>query len=127
MSAAVIYTIPLSHTALAAVGMLRQQGVEYREVSLLPGAHPAFLRALGFRGGSVPAMRLDGRRVQGSLEIAQELERLRPDPRLYPADAAGRRRVEEAERWGESEYQPIPRRLFRWQTTRSAAARFWSR
>jgi len=37
------------------------------------------------------AMRLaDGRRVQGSLAIAQVLEQVAPDPPLYPAATAAR-------------------------------------
>jgi glutathione S-transferase len=36
---------------------------------------------------------------------------MRPDPPLYPADPAQRAKVEEAERWGEETFQPIPRRL----------------
>ena len=103
--------------------MLRHKGFEPRVVELLPGSQPVVLRGLGFRHGTVPALRLDGRRIQGSLAIARELERVRPEPALYPAE--DRRRVEEAERWGEAEYQPVPRVLFRWQSTRSLASRRW--
>ena len=105
--------------------MLRHKGFEPHVVELLPGSQPLVLRGLGYRHGTVPALKLEGRRIQGSLAIARELERLRPEPALYPAPAEEGRRVEEAERWGEAEYQPIPRRLFRWQCTRSLAARRW--
>jgi glutathione S-transferase len=105
--------------------MLRHKGFEPDVVELLPGAQPVVLRGLGYRHGTVPALKLDGRRIQGSLAIARELERVRPQPALYPAPVERRRRVEEAERWGEAEYQPVPRRLFRWQCTRSLAARRW--
>lgn len=109
-----LYVIPLSHPALAARGMLEHKGLEHRVVELLGGAHPVVLRALGFPRATVPALRLeDGTRVQGSLEIARALEALRPDPPLYPADPERRRRVEEAERWGERELQPVPRRIIR--------------
>jgi glutathione S-transferase len=110
---AVIYTIPLSHPAIAAIGMLRQQGVDYREVSLVPGAHPVLLRALGFRGGSVPAMRLDGRRVQGSRAISAALHARAPDRELFPSDPEAAARVAAAERWGEQVLQAVPRRLIR--------------
>ncbi len=103
--------------------MLRHKGFEPRVVELLPGSQPVVLRGLGFRHGTVPALRLDGRRIQGSRAIARELERVRPEPALYPAE--DRRHVEEAERWGEAEYQPIPRVLLRWQSTRSLASRRW--
>ncbi len=123
--AATLYSLKVSHPSKAALGMLRHKQFEPKVVELPPGSHPVVLRGLGFRGGTVPALKLDGRRIQGSLQIARALEEARPDPPLYPADPAQRRRVEEAERWGESEYQPIPRRLFRWQTTQSLESRRW--
>ena len=114
MAVARLYTIRLSHPALAVAGMLRQQGIAYREVMLPGGLHPAVLLAAGFRGLTVPALRLaDGTRVQGSSEIAVALDRLAPERELFPADAEARARVAEAERWGEQVLQPIPRRLIR--------------
>lgn len=109
-----LYTIPLSHPSLCAAGMLQQQGVDYREISLAGGLHPAILRALGFRGATVPALRLaDGRRVQGTRAISAALHVAAPERELFPADPELRARVEEAERWGEEVLQPIPRRLIR--------------
>jgi len=61
-----------------------------------------------------PGLKLDGRRVQGTREIARALEEARPDPPLYPADRVARDAVEVAELWGEQTYQPVPRRIFRW-------------
>lgn len=109
-----LYTIPLSHPALAAAGMLRQQEIPFRELSLPGGLHPALLRMAGFHGPTVPALRLaDGRRVQGSSAIARALDAADPARELFPADPVPRARVEEAERWGEQVLQPIPRRLIR--------------
>ena len=109
-----LYTIPLSHPSLCAVGMLQQQGVDYREVSLPGGMHPAFVRLLGFPGLTVPALRLpDGRRVQGSRAISAALHEAAPERGLFPDDPELRARVEAAERWGEEVLQPIPRRLIR--------------
>ncbi len=94
--------------------MLQQQGVDYRETSLPGGLHPAILRALGFRGATVPALRLtDGRRLQGTRSISAALHEAAPERGLYPADPELRTRVEDAERWGEEVLQPIPRRLIR--------------
>jgi glutathione S-transferase len=73
----------------------------------------------------VPALKIDGRKVQTSLAIARELERIKPDPPLYPADPANRAAVEEAEQWGEAELQPVPRRMFRWTLTHQRDAREW--
>src|SRR5215210_502213 len=121
---ATLYSLKVSHPSKAALGMLRHKGLEPKVVELPPGAHPVLLRTFGFRHGTVPALKLDGRRIQGSLAIARELERVRPEPPLYPHGPA-RRRVEEAERWGESEYQDVARRLFRWEAARSFASRRW--
>lgn len=107
-----LYSIPVSHPARAVRGMLEHKGIEYDLVNFPVGVHPVGLRLAGFRGRTVPALKIDGRRVQGSLEIARELERIQPDPPLFPADR--RAAVEEAEAWGERELQPLPRRFFRW-------------
>ena len=102
--------------------MLAFKRLAYRYVELLAGGHPPMLWALGFRGATVPAIKLpDGRRVQGSLAIAQALEQLAPAPSLYPARPAARAAVADAERWGEAVLQPIPRRLIRWGLRRHLA------
>lgn len=120
-----LYTIQLSHPGHAARLMLEHKGIEHRVTTFPAGLHPLLLRLVGFRGHTVPALKLDGRRVEKSLNIARALEELRPDPPLYPPDADARTAVEEAERWGEAELQPVPRRLFRWTLTRDRAAREW--
>ncbi len=121
-----LYGIPLSHPVLAVRGMLDRKGVAYRYVELLAGAHPIALRGLGFRAVTVPAMKLsDGRRVQGSVAIAQALEGTFPEPGLYPAAPARRAAAAEAERWGETVLQPIPRRLIRWGLRHSLSQRQW--
>jgi glutathione S-transferase len=106
--------------------MLVFKRLAYRYVELLAGGHAPMLWALGFRGATVPAMRLqDGRRVQGSLAIAQALEHLAPSPSLYPARLAARAAVTDAERWGEAVLQPIPRRLIRWGLRQHLGQRQW--
>lgn len=121
-----LYGIPMSHPVLAVRGMLERKGLAYRYVELLAGAHPPSLWALGFRGMTVPAIRLaDGRRVQGSVAIARALEKVRPSPPLYPSDRAARDAASEAERWGEAVLQPVPRRLIRWGLRASLRQRQW--
>jgi glutathione S-transferase len=106
--------------------MLDRKGLAYRYVELLGGAHPLSLFALGFRGATVPAMKLpDGRRVQGSLAIGQALEELIPTPSLYPSEPAARAAAREAERWGEAVLQPVPRRLIRWGLRHHLHQRCW--
>jgi glutathione S-transferase len=121
-----LYSIKLSHPGHAVRLMLEHKGIEHRVTMFPAGLHPALVRVAGFRGNTVPVLKLDGRRVEKSLVIARELDRLKPEPGLYPADAAARARVEEAERWGEAELQPVPRRMFRWALTQQRAAREWT-
>src|SRR5450755_1943477 len=121
-----LYGIPLSHPVVAVRGMLGLKALDYRYVELLAGGHPAALWALGFRASTVPAIRLaDGRRVQGSLAIAQALEQIAPAPSLYPAAPEARTAAQRAERWGEAVLQPIPRRLIRWGLRRHLRQRQW--
>ena len=121
-----LYTIALSHPGLAARGMLEQAGVAVDEVLLPGGLHPMVLKARGFPGVTVPAVRFeDGRRVQGSRLIAQALHAEHPRAGLFPADAAEQREVEEAERWGEEVLQPIPRRIIRRRLRDHLAVRQW--
>jgi len=105
--------------------MLELKGVEYELAEVLPGTQRMHLRLVGFRGGTVPALKLEGRRVQGSRAIARALEQLRPEPSLFPAGAEARARAEEAERWGDEELQMVPRRILRWGLTRHATLRRW--
>jgi glutathione S-transferase len=113
-----LYTFVYSHPGHTARLMLERKGMDYELAELLPGMHPVQLRLARFRGRTVPALKLDGRRIQGSLEIARALEHAQPTPPLYPADPERRRAVEEAERWGEREFQEVPRRIFRWGVAR---------
>ncbi len=106
--------------------MLERKGLTYRYVELLGGAHPPSLWALGFRAATVPAMKLpDGRRVQGSIAIGRALDELAPFPPLYPSEPTALAAAQQAERWGESVLQPVPRRLIRWGLRRHLRQRQW--
>jgi glutathione S-transferase len=108
---ATLFAVPGSHPSLAAELMLRYKGVPYRRVDFVAVAHRGLLRVLGFKGITVPALRLDGERVQGTRAIAAALDARGAEPPLFPADAAARQAVEEAEAWGDQAFQPVPRRL----------------
>jgi glutathione S-transferase len=108
---ATLFGIPASHPTLAAQLMLEHKGVDYRRVDLVAGAHRPILRALGFPGKTVPAVRLDGAKIQGTTEIALALDALLPEKPLFPSDPDRRRDVMEAEAWGNEVLQPVPRRL----------------
>src|SRR5215208_7004526 len=104
------YRIPSSHPALGGQLMLEHKAVDYRRIDLVAGAHRPILTALGFPGRMVPAVRLDGARVQGTTEMALALDALVPERPLFPRDR-DRREVEQAEAWGNEVLQPAPRRL----------------
>ena len=113
-----LYWFPLSHPAHAVRRMLELKGIEYELATVLPGTQRMHLRLVGFRGGTVPALKLDGRRVQGSRAIARALEAARPDPPLFPTDRA-------VETWADEELQMVPRRILRWGLTWDAELRRW--
>ena len=109
-----LYSLELSHPANAARLMLERKGIEHDVTCLMSGFQPLLLRALGFRRGTTPALKIDGRRIQGSRQVAAVLDEIQPEPPLFPADSELRTAVVEAEAWGERDLQPIPRRLLRW-------------
>jgi len=114
-----LYVIPASHPSVAAQLMLAHKGIEYKRTDLLPVISKGVLRAAGFPGITVPALKIDGHRVQGSTEISRELDRLKPEPALFPADAEKRATVEEAERWGDEVLQPPMRQILWWTIKRN--------
>jgi glutathione S-transferase len=120
---ATLYSIAISHPSRAAALMLAHKGIEAKIVNLPPGSQQVAMRALGFRGGTVPGLRIDGRRILGSTAIARALDELVPEPPLYPSDPELRAAVEEAERWGDAVYQPVPRRVFRWSVATNQESR----
>jgi glutathione S-transferase len=107
-----LYVIPGSHPSVAAELMLEYKGIPFKRVDLVTAMHKPSLKLLGFPGTTVPAMKADGRKVQGSRAISAALDEIKPEPRLLTSGA-----VKEAERWGDEELQPIPRRLAWWALT----------
>jgi glutathione S-transferase len=113
-----LYVIPASHPSFTAELMLQRKGIPYKRTDLLPVISKGVLRAVGFPRNTVPAIKIDGTKVQGSRPIARELERLRPQPPLFPADAEQRAAVEEAERFGDEELQHPIRQILWWSIKR---------
>jgi glutathione S-transferase len=91
--------------------MLRHKGIPFKRRDLVAVLSKGILRVLGFPGSTVPAMSADGVKTQRTREIARELERMQPEPPLFPADAEKRAAVEEAERWGDEELQHPVRQI----------------
>ena len=61
-----LYVIPASHPSIAVQLMLEHKGIEYKRTDLLPVISKGVLRAVGFPGVTVPALKIDG-------EIGQQL------------------------------------------------------
>jgi glutathione S-transferase len=116
-----LYVIPASHPSIAAALMLEHKGIPCKRRDLLPVISKVALRAVGFSGVTVPALKIDGEKVQGSRQIARELDRLRPEPPLFPADPERRAAVEEAERFGDEELQHPIRQVLWWGIKRDKA------
>jgi len=116
-----LFVIPASHPSIAAQLMLDHKGIAYRRTDLLPVISKLALRAVGFLGVTVPALKIDDSKIQGSRQIARELDRLRPQPPLFPADPAQRAAVEEAERFGDEQLQSPIRRILWWAIKRDKA------
>lgn len=113
-----LYTIPGSHPSFAARLMLEHKGIPYQRTDLMPIVSKLAVRVAGFPGNTVPAIKIDGKRTQGSRPIARELDRLVPDPPLFPTDPDARAAVEEAERFGDEQLQQPVRRIVWWALRR---------
>jgi len=108
---ATVYGLAGSHPVKAAMAMLDFKGIPARRRDLVNVVDRPLLRAMGFPERTVPAMKIDRRKVQTSRAIARALDELVPEPPLFPADPDRRAAVEDAERWGDEVLQPVPRRL----------------
>jgi glutathione S-transferase len=123
--AAKLYSFSISHPGQAVERMLDLKGIPYATARVLPGNQRIHLRLAGFRDGTVPAIKIGGRKVQGSRPIARVIDELVADPPLFPDDGEARRRADEAERWGDEELQDVPRRIMRWGLKRNLFLREW--
>lgn len=106
-----LYMFPGSNAVMTGRLMLDHKGIDYKLVKLPPGMHAFIMLALGFETMGVPAIKFEGRRVQGTRWMSRALDELVPERPLFPSDPARRKDVEDAERWGE-ELQNATRRIF---------------
>lgn len=90
--APVLWQLRFSHYNEKARWALDYKGIEHVRRSSLPGLHVLRARRL-YGGTTLPALVLDGRAIGDSTAVIEAAERLRPEPALYPADAAERRRA----------------------------------
>lgn len=110
----VLWQIDVSHFSEKARWALAWKGVEHRRRSPVPGVHMAVSLWLT-RGAqyTFPVLCLDGRAIGDSTAIVAALEQRYPEPSLYPADVAERRRALELEEYFDEELGPAIRQ-FAW-------------
>jgi glutathione S-transferase len=110
-----LYAVHGSHPCATVARALELKGMAFKVVELPPPAHAAFMR-VRFGRRTVPGVRFeDGERVQGSRAILRRLDERVPEPALLPAEPEARKRVLEAERWGDEVLQAATRRIL-WPT-----------
>jgi glutathione S-transferase len=90
---------------------LDHKGIAHQRVALVPGFHAPQVRLMTGQN-KVPVLRMNGRVIHDSTAIIAELERVRPDPPLYPADPAARERALALEDFFDEEVAPNLRRIF---------------
>jgi glutathione S-transferase len=108
----VLWHILISHYSEKARWALEYKSVEHERRAPVPGLHmPLALWLTRGRHYTRPVMQLDGERIGDSTAIIAALERRVPEPPLYPADPAERRRALELEDWFDEQLGPYIRRL----------------
>jgi glutathione S-transferase len=112
VSTPVLWQFRGSHFNEKARWALDWKGIQHVRRSLLPGWHVPRVLSLT-RQTKVPVLVRDGGEVVAdSTRIIERLEAVKPDPPLYPADPAERRRALELEELFDEEIGPHTRRMF---------------
>jgi glutathione S-transferase len=112
MAPPVLWHIELSHYNEKARWALDYKGIPHVRKAPTPGLHGAV--ALWVTRGAqrrLPVLVLDGRRIGDSTAIIEALEAYKPEPPLYPADAADRTRALELEDYFDEKLAPAIRTL----------------
>jgi glutathione S-transferase len=115
----VLWHIAISHYNEKARWALAYKGVQHSRRAVPGGIHMVLAIALT-RGAhkTFPLLELDGERIGDSTAIIAALERRFPEPPLYPAGEAERRRALELEDWFDEELGPHVRLLAWHEVTR---------
>ena len=108
---ATLYVIPGALSSTVAKLLVEHKGIAYKEVELVHPVKRAVVQALGFPGFKTPSLSTDGRRLHGTMAIAEGLDEIQHDPPLFPDDPELRERVVAAERWAEETLETLPRRI----------------
>jgi glutathione S-transferase len=105
-----LWHIEISNYNEKARWALDYKGLPHTRRAPFPGTHPLYAFRLT-RGYTFPILEIDGRRSGDATEIIAELERRQPEPPLYPADPAERRRALELEDYFDENFGHDVRRL----------------
>lgn len=92
----VLWQLRFSHFNEKGRWALDYKGIRHLRRDLTPGTHPSRSKRLG-GSGTTPLLQIDGRTIGDTTEIIAELERIQPDPPLYPEGDADRQRALELE------------------------------
>jgi glutathione S-transferase len=106
----VLWHLKVSHYNEKVRWALDYKGVPHARRALHAGFHRGTARRLS-GGDTLPVLVLDGRGIGDSTRIIAELERLHPEPPLYPADPEERGRALELEEFFDEELGPYTRLL----------------
>jgi glutathione S-transferase len=107
-----LWQIDVSHYSEKARWALAWKGIEHRRHSPVPGVHmPIALWLTRGAHFTFPILSIDGRRIGDSTAIIAALEKRNPEPPLYPADIAQRRRALELEEFFDVELGPYVRQV----------------
>ena len=107
-----LHVIPGSHPCRTVEAALAFKGLDYEHVVLPPGEHNAVIEEHYGEGRiTAPGLLCNGEAYHGSRAALAALERVKPDPTLYPEPIAAA--VSEAEAWGDGELQDMGR-WFTW-------------
>ncbi|MBJ7347815.1 MAG: glutathione S-transferase N-terminal domain-containing protein [Thermoleophilaceae bacterium] len=118
-----IYVIPGSHPCEAVMAAARHKGIAFKKVIVLPVMHK-FQMKLMFGKSTVPAMKADGQKVSGSINILRTLEALQPEPTIFPSDPQQLETVMRAATWSDGDLQDMGRRLVWSQLSREPSELF---
>jgi glutathione S-transferase len=112
MQTTILWHVPISHYSEKVRWALAYKSVEHERRAPPPGLHiPVALAVTRGRAYTLPVLELDGRRIADSTAIIAALEARIPEPALYPADPAQRRRALELEKFFDEQLGPDARRL----------------
>jgi glutathione S-transferase len=109
MSKPVLYHLEISHYNEKARWALDYKRIPHERKTPPPMLHTVWALAMTGKP-TFPVLRLNGRSIGDSTRIIEALEREYPEPALYPADSADRRRALELEDFFDEELGPYIRR-----------------